>query len=77
MRSSRTKLRINSDPEEEITWDLGQIHFGPRTKSLRTWRTKLSLNSDLEDEIEIPSNSDLEDEIEIRQDEIENRPGRN
>ena len=44
----------------------GWNHFGPRTKSLRTWRTKLSVNSGLEDEIEMLSNSDLEDEIEIQ-----------
>ena len=36
----RTKLRFNSDLEE-ITYDLGRNHFGPRTKLLRTWRTKL------------------------------------
>ena len=48
LRTWRTKLTPNSDPEDEIG-------DGP----LRTSRTKLDPNSDLEDEI----TSDLEDEI--------------
>ena len=66
MKSSRMKLRFNSDLEDEITSDLGRNHFGPGSQSLRTWRLKLRLNSDLEVEIENLFNSDLEDEIEIQ-----------
>ena len=54
-------VRSNSDLEDGITSDLERNHFGPGSKSLRTWRLKLRLNSDLEVEIEILFNSDLED----------------
>ena len=50
IRTRRTKLRFNSDLEEEITSDLGRNRFGPGTKSLRTLE-EIGRGRNLEEEI--------------------------